>query len=103
MPILQVPPQIAPYDFGEEPANVGEMAMVTCKVSKGDLPLDLFWSLNDVALVDGHRGVKVSRINARSSTLSIDVLDATHRGNFSCVARNRAGFAEFRAELQVNG
>lgn len=98
-----VPPQIVPFDFGDEPANVAEMAMVTCKVSKGDVPLDLFWSLNEVPVVNGQRGIKVSRINARSSTLSIDVLDATHRGNFSCVARNKAGFAEVRVELQVNG
>lgn len=77
--------------------------MVTCKVSKGDVPMDFFWSLNEVPIVDKHRGFTVQRMNPRASTLSIDVLDATHRGNFSCVARNRAGFAEIKVELQVNG
>lgn len=98
-----VPPQIAPFDFGTEPANVGEVAMVTCMVAKGDLPIDLFWSLNEKPIVNGQNGFTVSRMNARASTLSVDQLDAMHRGNYSCVARNRAGFAEIRAELQVNG
>lgn len=79
------------------------MALITCKVAKGDIPLDFFWSLNEVPIINGQWSAKVSRVNARASTLSIDVLDATHRGNFSCVARNKAGFTEFRAELQVNG
>lgn len=77
--------------------------MVSCMVAKGDLPIDLFWSLNDAPIVNGQHGFTVSRMNARASTLSIDMLDAAHRGHYACVARNRAGFAEIRAELQVNG
>lgn len=82
---------------------MGEVAMVSCMVAKGDLPLDMFWSLNNEPIVSGQNGYKMLRMNARSSTLSIDSLDAIHRGRFSCVARNKAGFDEFHAELQVNG
>lgn len=101
--MLSVPPQIAPFDFGDEPANVGEVAMIVCMVAKGDLPLDMFWSLNHVPIQSGEQGFRMLRMNARSSTLSIDSLHAAHRGMYSCVARNKAGFAEFHAELQVNG
>lgn len=77
--------------------------MVSCMIAKGDLPLDLFWSLNEVPIVSGTGEFTVLRMNSRSSTLSIDSLKGHHRGHYSCVARNKAGFDEFRAELRVNG
>lgn len=99
----QVPPQIAPFDFGEEPTNVGEMAGVQCMASKGDLPIDIFWSLNAVPIVSGEQGFTLSRTNSRTSVLNVESLDAHHRGLYQCVARNKAGFFEIHAELQVNG
>lgn len=99
-----VPPQITPFAFGEEPANFGEMAGVTCMAIKGDLPIDLFWTLNNNPLVaDGDQGVNLQRINTRTSSLSIDALGAQHRGVYQCVARNRAGFSVIASELIVNG
>lgn len=100
---VSVPPQIAPFDFGEEASNVGEVAMVVCMVTKGDLPLDIFWSLNKEPILSGVNGFKVLRMNARTSTLSVDSLDAIHRGLYNCVARNAAGFVEYHADLRVNG
>lgn len=79
------------------------MAMVSCMVIKGDVPLDLFWSLNSVPIVSGQQGFSISRMNARSSTLSIDSLDAVHRGLYKCLARNEAGHTEHLSQLQVNG
>lgn len=72
---------------------------------KGDLPIDLFWTLNDVPIVSdaGGQGVSVQRLNARTSALSIDALGAQHRGVYQCVARNRAGFSVVSSELTVNG
>lgn len=98
-----VAPQIAPFDFGDEAANVGEVAGVQCMVAKGDLPLDIFWSLNSVPIVSGERSFLISRLNARTSALNIDSLDAKHRGVYQCIARNRAGFSEHQSELHVNG
>lgn len=72
--------------------------------SKGDLPIDLFWTLNDVPLIaDGDQGVTIQRLNARTSALSIEALGAQHRGVYQCVARNRAGFSVISSELTVNG
>lgn len=72
-------------------------------VAKGDLPLDIFWSLNGGPIITGHKSFSITRLNARTSALSIDSLDAFHRGNYSCVARNKAGFSEYHSYLHVNG
>lgn len=77
--------------------------MISCMVAKGDLPLDLFWSLNGVPIITGQHSSTISRMNARTSALSIDALDAKHRGVYKCIARNQAGHAEHQSELQVNG
>lgn len=99
----KVPPQIAPFDFGDEPANVGEVAMISCMVAKGDVPLDIFWSLNSMPIVTGHHSFSITRLNARTSALNIESLDAIHRGIYKCIARNNAGHTEHHSELQVNG
>lgn len=71
--------------------------------SKGDLPIDIFWSLNGAPIVSGEQGFVMLRNNARTSALNMESLDAHHRGVYQCVARNRAGFSEVHAELRVNG
>lgn len=98
-----VPPQITPFDFGDEPANVGEVSMVSCMVARGDLPMDIFWSLNGMPIVSGEHSFTVSRMNARTSSLNIDQLDDRHRGQYRCRVRNAAGSDEQQSELRVNG
>lgn len=53
-------------------------------------------------IVSGTVEFNVPRINSRSSTLSIDSLKGHHRSLYSFVARNKAGFNEYRPELRVN-
>lgn len=79
------------------------MTTVSCLVAKGDVPLDIFWSLNQVPIVTGQHGISVSRMNVRTSFLSVDALDAEHGGTYRCMARNRAGEAAHEAALRVNG
>lgn len=100
-----VSPQITPFDFGfgDEPANTGDIAGILCMVARGDLPVDIFWNLNSQPIVTGENGFTILRMNMKTSSLSIDSLDAIHRGTYSCIARNKAGFAEYHTELQVNG
>lgn len=99
----KVPPQITPFEFGEDPANTGETSTVSCLIAKGDLPLDIFWSLNSIPIVSGEHSVSVLRLNARTSILSVDSLSAKHRGTYKCIARNEAGQTEHHSELRVNG
>lgn len=100
---LKVPPQIIPFDFGNEPANTGEMAGVRCMATKGDLPMDMFWSLNGVPIITGEHSFTITRLNVRTSDLNIESLDAKHRGIYKCLTRNKAGSADYQSELHVNG
>lgn len=79
------------------------MAGVQCMASKGDLPMDIFWTLNEKPIVSGEQGFTIIRLNPRTSALNIEALDAHHRGSYQCVTRNKAGFSEYHSELQVNG
>lgn len=98
-----VAPQISPFSFGDEPLNRGEVASVTCVVPKGDLPLDIYWTLNSALIVNGELGFTLVRLNKRTSSLNVDSLEAIHRGSFKCIANNSAGYAEYVAILEVNG
>ncbi|XP_033234750.1 Down syndrome cell adhesion molecule-like protein Dscam2 isoform X46 [Drosophila pseudoobscura] len=99
---VMVPPQIQPFDFGVEPANTGEVAGIFCMVPKGDLPMEIRWTLNSAPIITGEHGFSLSRLNPRTSSLSIDALEARHRGLYKCIASNKAGIAEYSAELHVN-
>lgn len=100
--ILSVPPQIVPFNFGDEAVNSGDMASVICTVHKGDFPIETTWTLNGRNL-EHTEGVTIMRTNKRISQLSIDSVDATHAGEFICRATNRAGVTEHSAYLRVNG
>lgn len=103
---------MAPFSFGEEAANAGEMATVQCAVIKGDLPLKIVWSLNgrpiEAGRVSGDHGynspdIVVSRGSKRISTLTIDSVAARHAGEYKCAATNAAGSTSHTSVLSVNG
>lgn len=96
-----VPPQIVPFDFGEDPVNSGEFASVSCSVHKGDLPIDISWYHNNNTITEGN-GVTVLK-NNKASMLSIDSISFESAGEYTCVARNRAGATKVSAVLNVNG
>lgn len=103
---------MAPFAFGDEAANAGEMATVQCAVIKGDLPLKIFWSLNGLPIeagrVSGDHGydtpdIVVIRGSKRISTMTIDSVAARHAGEYKCTAINAAGSASHTSVLSVNG
>lgn len=98
-----MPPQVLPFSFGEDAADMGDIASANCVVPKGDLPLEIHWSLNSAPIVNGENDFNVLRLNKRTSSLNIDSLTAFHRGSYKCIATNKAGSSEYTAELQVNG
>ncbi|XP_076629334.1 cell adhesion molecule Dscam1-like isoform X11 [Colletes latitarsis] len=108
---VMVAPQLAPFVFGDEAANAGEMATVQCAVIKGDLPVRIVWSLNgrpiDVGRVSGDHSydtpdIVVTRSSKRISTLTIDSVAARHAGEYKCAASNAAGSAAHTSVLSVN-
>lgn len=98
-----VPPQVLPFNIGDEVYNMGDVLSITCVVLKGDLPLDMHWTLNSEPITSGEDGFTIMKLNSRTSYLSVDSLEAKHRGSYRCIAVNLAGLAEYAAELQVNG
>lgn len=92
-----------PFSFGDEPLNVGESTAVNCMITKGDLPLNITWTLNNNELKSGRDGITIMRMTARLSALNIESIDSEHRGVVKCIARNAAGATEFESELKANG
>lgn len=92
-----------PFTFGDDPTNTGETIGIQCMVNKGDLPINITWYLNGDRLINNDNSVTISRVNTRTSTMNIDILNDRHRGNYKCVARNNAGQVEYEAPLFING
>lgn len=102
-PIRLVVPQIMPFAFGDEVSNTGDSIGIQCMANKGDLPIDIRWTLNSAPILSGENDITIIKLNARTSSLNINLLDAAHRGIFKCIASNKAGQTEHSAELHVNG
>lgn len=92
-----------PFDFGNESFNSGDSTAVNCMISKGDLPLQIHWTLNGEPVINGANSMQVVRFSPRLSSLSIDAISGAHRGTFRCIASNQAGREEASSDLKVNG
>lgn len=97
-----MPPQILPFDFGEEPVNSGDMAIVNCAATKGDVPIKISWSLNGNE-IDGVNGISAIDTNKRVNQLSIENVQGYHAGTYTCTAENPVGAVSVSARLNVNG
>lgn len=72
-------------------------------VTKGDLPLNIKWSLNGQLIISGEDGLTILKMSPRLSALTIESIKSYHRGYYKCIAENAAGSTDFSAELKVNG
>ncbi|XP_037298235.1 Down syndrome cell adhesion molecule-like protein Dscam2 [Manduca sexta] len=98
---VMVAPQILPFDFGTEPLNDQEMAVVICTASKGDLPLNITWYFNGKPVKSESNGIILSNTK-RTSQLTIESVTHHNQGNYFCIVKNQAGMANHTAELYVN-
>lgn len=106
--MLKVLPQIVPFTFGEEEFNFDESVTAVCSITKGDLPLKIWWMLKGTDDLIPYNlttsdGVVISRNSQKFSTLSIEAVKARHRGNYTCFAQNKAGVSQQSAYLSING
>lgn len=74
-----------------------------CLLTKGDIPIDIKWSINNRPVINNENGLTVVKMSARLSSLSIESISSKHRGVFKCIATNAAGSSEYSTELMVNG
>lgn len=104
-----VPPTIIPFDFGDDEFNLDESVSTTCSITKGDLPLNIWWTLTDSYEslaeynISTNDGVVISKAGNKLSVLNIESVKARHRGNYTCYARNKAGIATHSAYLSISG
>lgn len=100
--MIPVVPQILPFSFGEATMNTGDSTSLTCTLTKGDLPIELVWLHNNRTLKpDGN--IAILRMSKKISTLSFDSLQAEDIGEYTCLAKNKAGVSSFSTYLNVNG
>lgn len=97
-----VRPKLIPFTFGDDAMNYDETVSATCTVSGGDSPINFVWLLNGVPITP-YQDILMEKKGNRISVLMIESLKATHMGNYTCVAENSAGTAEYTSPLIVNG
>lgn len=91
-----------PFEFGEEPFDMLTTTTVSCAVIKGDPPIDINWMFNGDN-IRTNDGITITKSGQKMSILYIESVQPRHAGNYSCVARNKAGFVEHSSELKVIG
>ena len=102
-------PIIAPFSFGEEEFNLDDSVTATCSITKGDLPLKIWWTLSDSFEsmeeynISTNDGVFISKTGNKISMLNIEAVKARHRGNYTCYAKNKAGISKQNSYLAING
>lgn len=97
-------PKISPFNFGDEPSHIDNLATVQCAVITGDTPIMFQWLHNGVLIPRiNDRGVAIHNSGRRISTLTLESISAYNAGNYTCLARNQAGTSTQTAELIVNG
>lgn len=94
-------PHIVPFEVDED-INFGDSVQMNCHVSKGDMPIKIHWLHNGLKSFS-NAGITVQKLGERSSVLTISNVKAQHRGNFTCMASNKAGIANFTIAVHVKG
>lgn len=105
---LKVLPSIVPFSFGEDELNLDESVSALCSVTKGDLPLKIWWMFkgdneDHSENLTTSDGILITRASQKISTLGIEAVKARNRGNYTCSVHNRAGIASHSAYLAING
>ena len=100
--LFAVPPKILPFTFGERPLNEGELVTVPCAVATGDAPVTLRWLFNGQKITPRMR-ITVVPLGVKNVILSVGSVQASHVGQYTCIAENHAGTYKYSANMTVNG
>jgi hypothetical protein len=109
---FQVLPVMPPFNFGEEELNIDDSVSVTCSITKGDLPIQIWWTFLEenshsepkfAYNLTTNDGIVITRASQKISMLVFEAVKARHRGNYTCYAQNRAGLVSHSSYLTING
>lgn len=95
-----VTPNILPFDV-DQALFSGESVQMMCHISKGDTPLEVYWEFNGRPL--SRELGSGSIVGDRSSVLMLPSVTGAHSGNYTCIAKNRAGVASYTTVLKIIG
>lgn len=96
-------PVITPFPLGNKPLHIDQFVSMSCAISDGDLPLNIYWTFNNQPIISGENDLTISKLGKRSSVLTIDNVKGSDAGNYSCLAENKAGSSSYSTELKVIG
>ena len=65
--------------------------------------MEIIWLFNGESIGLQNPDVEITWINKHMSAISIESVAARHAGEYTCVARNKAGNVSHSAILAVNG
>ena len=102
LPDVSEPPDMVPVTFGRDLFDEGTFAQAVCTITAGDEPLQIRWSFHGHS-ISSDQGISTTNIGSRTSILMIQNVGHRHRGNYTCLASNKAGNISHTAELRVNG
>eukprot|EP00095_Tigriopus_kingsejongensis_P001845 maker-scaffold10_size831480-snap-gene-7.22 protein:Tk01845 transcript:maker-scaffold10_size831480-snap-gene-7.22-mRNA-1 annotation:"down syndrome cell adhesion molecule-like protein" len=102
---VHVPPEIVPFPTSSQVVQrEGIRTRLLCGLARGDLPITFRWLKDGAqALVKPSDLLQITSVDDFSSLLTFVSLQSHHSGNYTCVAENSAGRAEFTAQLTVKG
>lgn len=91
-----------PFEI-EESIYYGESVQMTCHASKGDRPISITWTFEGKELSSRNMEIKTMKMAEQTSFLSIPSVTGAHSGNYTCIARNKAGEDRYSTTLHVKG
>lgn len=91
-----------PFEI-EESIYYGESVQMTCHASKGDRPISITWTFEGKELSSRNMDIKTMKMAEQTSFLSIPSVTGAHSGNYTCIARNKAGEDRYSTTLHVKG
>ncbi|XP_074598479.1 cell adhesion molecule DSCAM-like [Brevipalpus obovatus] len=97
---VRIKPIIEPFMFLDG-LQVGQRASLPCTVATGDYPINIQW-LKDGEPVRHGPNPKVLKVSDYSISLIFESLIPSHRGNYTCEAKNQAGYASYSTTLDIN-
>lgn len=81
---------------------MGDYFQLNCVIVQGDFPVNTTWLLNNEPYYQVN-GISVQLNGKRGSSLNIDAVTASHAGNYTCIAVNKAGNVSSSTLLVVKG
>jgi hypothetical protein len=87
--LIQVPPVITPFGFGDKAQTEGDFIQLPCVV-KSDSEVNIYWTYHGADASKTAEGVSIMKTSPQSSLLTIANLKKINSGQYTCTAQGPA-------------